>query len=100
MLTLILKTHPTVSSCLAPHPQEDMLLLAGWCFAVRHHHVLGVLKSPTVQEEDALGRLLLFETVQHQLDVETCRPIREESRLSHGLCSRKLSVTCRYCWTY
>lgn len=53
-----------------------MLLLAGWRPAVGHGHVFGVLKRATVQEEDALCRLLLLQTVQHQFDVETCGPIR------------------------
>lgn len=50
-----------------------MLLLAGRDFAVGHHHVLGVLKGPTVQEEDAFSRLLLLQTVQHEVHTETWR---------------------------
>lgn len=63
--------------CVPPaHPQEDVLLLTGLLPAVGHNHVLGVLEGAAVEEEDALGGLLLLQAVQHQLHVETCRSIR------------------------
>ncbi len=70
-----------------PHPQEDVLLFAGWGFAIGHHHVLGVLKGPTVQEEDAFRRLLLLQTVQHNVHTKTWRGTnqRGDSELSFKL---------------
>lgn len=56
-----------------PHPQEDLLLLAGWSFPVGHRHVLGELQGPTVQEENALSGVLLLETVQQEVHAKICR---------------------------
>lgn len=52
---------------LVPYSEEDVELFAGRPFAVRHRHVLGVLKHPAVQEEDAFRRLLLLKTVQREV---------------------------------
>lgn len=57
------------------HPQEDILFLTRLLPAVGHNHVLGILECAAVEEEDTLGGLLLLQTVQYQLHVETCRPI-------------------------
>ena len=67
------KTSASSASLKLPHPQVDILLLAGRPSVVRHRHVLRVLKGLTVQEEGAFSRLLLLQTVQHEVHAKTWR---------------------------
>ena len=53
------------------HLEVGIQLLAGKPEAVGHAHVLGVLEGSAVEEQDPLGGLLVFQTVQDQVHPET-----------------------------
>ena len=55
----------------AAHFEVGIQLLAGEPEAVGHAHVLCVLEGSAVEEQGALGGLLVFQTVQNQVHPET-----------------------------
>lgn len=54
------------------HPQKDFLLLADQLSVIVHRHVLRVVKGLTVQEEGALGCLLLLQAIQREVYTKVC----------------------------
>lgn len=53
------------------HSEVSLLLLTGRSTAVGHAHVLSILEGSAVEEQYALGCLLVLQTVQDKVHPET-----------------------------